>query len=573
MVKIYTSILFLFIAVVSAAQPFTPISNPFPGMGRGAVAFVDLDNDSDLDLIMNGQDNTFSPIGKVFMNISGEFTEVTTGIKGLYNSAMSVADYDHDGFMDFIITGQDFSGNATRLYRNLGSMQFQLADSTLYAAGADGDVAFGDYDNDSYVDIVLSGSWNSKLYHNNGDGSFTEVPAGLPAMNSPSLAWGDYDNDGDLDLLMVGDDGSVTTYVMNNNAGTFNSINAVIEGAIGGSARWGDYDLDGLIDIMITGKDASLLPVSYLYHNNGDDEFINSNAGLVGTALGPADWVDFDNDGDPDIMLSGQNAGCGNSSTILYTNDGIGGYSQLQSLDFVERAASAWGDYDNDGDSDVLLTGISGTATRIFYRNDILTGVYQDNTPPSVPIITDVFTWMDYVIVNWDRSTDQQSPQSAISYNMRIGTTPGGIEILAPSSDVNTGVRYQPTQGNMGSNTFGIIRHLQPGTYYFSLQAVDQSFAASPFSEEQSFIILPTVTNNFATRNPLITISRDGNNLILKTELSSAKLVLFSMTGKEVGKGNLNAGQGSMDISGVAGGIYIVKVITEEACYSQKIVL
>lgn len=572
MVKIYTSVILILLAVTASAQPFTSITNPFPGMGRGAVAFVDLDNDTDLDLIMSGQDNTFSPMGVVYVNTNGEFSQATTTIRSLYNSALSVADYDHDGLMDFIITGQDFSGNATRLYRNLGSMQFQLADSTLYAAGADGDVAFGDYDNDGYVDIVLSGSWNSKLYHNNTDGTFTEVPAGLPAMNSPSIAWGDYDNDGDLDLLMVGDDGSVTTYVLNNVDGVFISVNAVIEGAIGGSARWGDYDLDGLIDIMITGKDASLLPVSYLYHNDGDDVFSNSNAGLVGTALGPADWIDFDNDGDPDIMLSGQNAGCGNSSTILYINDGIGGYSQLQTLNFVERAASAWGDYDNDGDSDVLLTGISGTATRYFYRNDLVMGTYQDNTPPSVPQITDVFTWMDYVIVNWERSTDQQSPQAAISYNMRLGTTPGGIEILAPSSDVVTGLRYQPAQGNMGSNTFGIIRNLQPGTYYFSLQAIDQSFAASPFTEEQSFIILPTATNEVSTGNPLIQVTREGSNLTIHSDLPEARLVIFSLTGNEVRQSQISGGNCSVNMNGIPAGMYILKLVTQQGSYSRKIV-
>ncbi|MGE5316784.1 MAG: T9SS type A sorting domain-containing protein, partial [Chloroflexota bacterium] len=457
---------------------------------------------------------------------------------------------------------------------NLGALQFQLSDSTLYAAGADGDVAFGDYDNDGFADIVLSGNWNSKLYHNNTDGTFTEVfEAGLPALNSPSLAWGDYDNDGDSDLLMVGDDGSITTYVMTNSGGNFTRLETLMEGAVGGSARWGDCDLDGYLDILITGKDWSLAPVSYIYHNNSDDTFSNANSGLVGTALGPADWIDYDNDGDLDIMLSGQNAGCGNSSTILYENDGIGGYTQFTTLNFVERGASAWGDYDNDGDIDLVLTGISGTATRYFYENDLLAGTFQINTPPAVPVITDIFTWQDYGIINWNRSTDQQSPELAITYNMRIGTTPGGIEILSPLSDPLTGTRYQPSSGNMGSNIFCVFKNLQPGTYYFSLQAVDQSFAASVFSEEQNFTILPTSLSGNPNIGPNITIRAESGVLIINSDLDNSELSLINMSGIVIERSTQNSGTAFLKTAQLAKGLYILQISCNGSYFYKKILL
>lgn len=570
--EFYLVVLGVILSFSALSQPFTSISNPFPAMARGAQSFADLDNDQDLDLIVCGQDNTFSPMAKVFVNNTGIFTEVTTSIRGLYNSAMSVADYDHDGYMDFIITGQDFQGNVTRLYKNLGGMQFQLADSTMYAAGADGDVAFGDYDNDGYSDIVLSGNWNSKLYHNNGDGSFSEADANLPALNSPSVAWGDYDNDGDSDLLMVGDDGSITTYIMTNVNGTFVRLEGVpIEGAVGGSARWGDTDMDGYLDILITGKDWSLAPVSYIYHNNSDDTFSNANVGLVGTALGPADFIDYDNDGDPDIMLSGQNAGCGNSSTILYENDGIGGYSQFTTLNFVERAASAWGDYDNDGDIDLLLSGVSGSATRYFYRNDLLTSAFQVNTPPSVPVITDIFTWQDYGIINWNRSVDQQTPELAITYNMRIGTTPGSIDIMSPLSDPHTGVRYQPLPGNMGSNIYGVFKNLQPGTYYFSLQAIDQSFAASTFSEEQTFIILPTKVTDVEQSGRIINIANYNGNLVITSDLDKADITLIAIDGKVIASGKICAGKATLQTPGNSQGLYLLRLVTSESNNTVKV--
>ncbi len=574
----------------SSSQPFTSVSNPFPGLGRGAVSFVDLDNDGDLDLVMSGQNTAYNPVAKAFENVNGEFAEVVAAnLRGLYNCALSVADYDHDGLFDVIITGQGVGGNATHLYRNTGSLQFQLVDSTLYPAGADGDVAFGDYDNDGYADIVLSGNWSSKLYHNNGNGTFTEIEAGLPAMNSPSVAWGDYDNDGDMDLLMVGDDGSASAYVMTNNGGTFSRLDVAIEGAIAGTARWGDFDMDGYLDIMFTGKDYNLLAVSYIYRNNSVGSFTNANAGLVGTALGPADWIDYDNDSDLDVMLAGQNSTCGDSFTRLYNNDGIGGYTEVPAgLAFAERSASTWGDYDIDGDIDLLLIGVSGNAVRMFYRNDLITGIgFQQNTHPSVPVITDTYTWEDFVIFNWQRSTDLQTPSPAITYNLRIGTSPGTSDILSPNGNVTTGARYLPAVGNMAANTFAIIRSLQPGTYYYSLQAIDQSFAASPFTEEQSFVILPTSTSRNPIENQGIKVVNEGQNLLISgRSMGKASISIYSMNGMRVYRDILSqcngavtstASQNTMSYSVPVGelpnGIYIINIVTESGTFSQKVKL
>lgn len=573
-----TSQILILLSLLSAtaySQPFTQVTNPFPGMGRGAAAYADFDNDGDLDLVMAGQDNTYYPVAKMFGNTQGEFSEVLSGIRGLYNSALSVADYDHDGFLDVVITGQGLAGNATYLYRNLGTLQFQLTDSTLYAAGADGDVAFGDYDNDGFADILLSGNWYSKLYHNNGNGSFTEVEAGLPGLNSPSIAWGDCDNDGDQDLLMVGDNGSITTYVLTNDEGEFTPLNVQIEGAVAGSARWGDHNMDGYPDIMITGKDFNLLAVSYIYNNNSDNTFSNSNAGLVGTALGPADWIDYDNDGDPDVMLAGQNSTCGTSYTRLYTNDGIGGYTEFPAgLAFADRSASAWGDYDNDGDSDLFLAGISNTPTRYLYRNDLLTLNFQLNTPPTVPEITDLYTWQDYAIINWTRATDLQSPQMSLTYNLRIGSAPGGHDILSPNADATTGNRYMATTGNMGSNTFGIIRGLAAGTYYYGLQAIDQSYAASAFSEEQSFIILPTAVNDRLAEDPILKIHRENTALHIITNITGkATLSIHSITGVKLFNSSLTSGEIIISTGDCPAGIYLLTILTEEGKFTRKISL
>ncbi|MFH1119028.1 MAG: FG-GAP-like repeat-containing protein [Bacteroidota bacterium] len=557
----------------SLAQPFVPVYTGLPPIGRSAVAFADFDNDHDLDLVMVGLDNNAQPLGKVFLNMEGIFTETPSGISGLYNCALAVADYDLDGKMDIVATGRDENGNATRLYRNLGNGEFALTGTVFNAGGSDGDVAWGDYDNDAYPDLVISGNWDTRLYHNDGDGSFTETTAGFTIMNTPSLDWGDCDNDGDPDLLMVGDAGSVAeTFIYLNENGIFTRLEVPVEGAVGGTASWGDFDNDGNLDILISGKDVSLVPVSYVYRNNGDKTFSFANAGLIGTALGPADWIDYDNDGDPDIMLAGENAGCGNASTRIYNNNGVGGFDEFQAgLPFVERASSAWGDYDNDGDFDLLLTGLSGDPVSILYRNDLLTGSFQQNTLPGIP--GDLYSYVsgDYAVISWSRVTDLQSPQMAICYNVMVGSVSGGIDVVSPLSDITSGYRYAVCPGNAGNNDFMVFRSLEPGDYYFRVQALDQAFEGSPFSEEGVFTVLSTGIQE-QNSNDIRVI---GTGTILQTAGLTgvtAEACLISMNGKTVWSGSLTGDGNSFSLASFPPGIYLFRVKTNGSVFTAKIV-
>ncbi len=572
--KLYSSFLVLIISFsISNAQPFVEAFSGIPGIGRSAVAYADFDNDNDLDLVVIGMDINAEAFGEIYLNESGSFVEIESGITGLYNSALALADFDLDGYMDIAMTGQDLNGSATRLYRNLGSGTFELIDAGFYNAGADGDLAWGDFNNDGFPDLVISGGWNTKLYHNNSDGTFSETEQGLTIMNSPSLNWGDCDNDGDLDLLMVGDAGSVAeTFVYLNNQGTFTRLDVPVEGAVGGSARWGDFDNDGKLDILITGKDASLTPVSYVYQNNGANSFRFANAGLIGTALGPSDWIDYDNDGDLDIMLSGQNAGCGNASTRLYTNNGAGSFDEYPAgLTFAERSSSAWGDFDNDGDYDLLLTGLAGIPVTKLYINELTSGAYQANTVPAVPTGLSTYVSGDYAVVSWSRADDQQSPQMAISYNVMVGSQPGGIDIVSPQSDILNGKRYTSNAGNAGNNDFVIFRYLDPGDYYFRVQSVDQACAGSGFSEEVSFAVLNTGVQIIDAENIKACFS-DDRLVISGIGASKAEIAVSSMSGSLLYNGMIEGGYISLPVSNYPPGVYLINILENGKTHRLKAV-
>lgn len=264
--------------------------------------------------------------------------------------------------------------------------------------------AWGDYDNDGWEDLYLSnfsGSMDlaeealqnsaahSQLYHNNQDGTFTEVSVqagvNLRALAN-ACAWGDYDNDGYLDLF-VSSYGKNYLY-HNNGDGTFieagqNTGISKYENYWAG-VTWGDYDLDGNPDIYVCGYvdyqssasrgatlqynaevPASINPSSFkpirnlLFHNNGNGTFseVAEKAGVgneAGRSLAAA-WCDFDEDGLPDLYVANDV-----SDNALFRNNGDGTFDDVSYTSFVADYRGAMGigtgDWDNDGDFDMFIT-------------------------------------------------------------------------------------------------------------------------------------------------------------------------------------------------------------------------
>ena len=168
-------------------------------------------------------------------------------------------------------------------------------------------MAWGDYDNDGDLDILLTGYSGdgpvAKVYRNNGGGFVDSGPVddALPGVSSSSVAWGDYDNDGDLDILLTGSTGGGSVAkVYRNTGGAFVDIGAGLAGVNSNSVAWGDYDNDGDLDILLTGSFGG--PVARVYRNTGG-AFVDIGAGLTGVQSGRVAWGDYDNDGDLDICL------------------------------------------------------------------------------------------------------------------------------------------------------------------------------------------------------------------------------------------------------------------------------
>ncbi len=232
----------------------------------------DYDNDGDLDIYVANFDNGTNVL---YRNnyYDGTFTDFTasTGVGHMASSSgCTFGDYDDDGDLDLYVVN---SGAPDVLYRNNGDGTF--SDVTV-AAGVAGpgkgeNAAFGDYDNDGDLDLYLVNYYQPNvLYRNNGDGTFTDVAAVAGVGHvaaSMSGVFGDYDNDGYLDLY-VADSGGANVLYHNNGDGTFTDVTTVAGTGYQGpsvGASFGDYDNDGDLDLYVTNSGQA----NVLYRNNG----------------------------------------------------------------------------------------------------------------------------------------------------------------------------------------------------------------------------------------------------------------------------------------------------------------
>jgi hypothetical protein len=177
--------------------------------------------------------------------------------------------------------------------------------------------------------------------------------------------------------------------------------------------------------------------------------------------------------------------------TKLYRNDN-GTFTEVPiTIPGVHYSSIAWGDYDNDGFLDIALSGHANPnppVTSVFHNN-LGTMPHALNATPTAPEGLVSVVGGNSVELQWQMATDLETPQAGLSYNLRVGKTPGGVDVVSPMADVQSGFRKIPAMGNVQENTSWTIHHLVPGRYYWSVQAVDNAFAGSLFGLERSFVV------------------------------------------------------------------------------------
>jgi hypothetical protein len=381
--------------------------------GRGTAVF-DMDGDGYLDVVMACAHAGCSLYRN---NGDGTFTDATvgSGLDECVNTfAVTVGDYNNDGLDDLYITRLGFYPGESVLYRNNGDGTF--TDVTKEAGvqnwGATFTAQWVDYDCDGYLDLFVSGNQGrffgrntpNRLFHNNGDGTFTEVTpkTGITSI-SPNIgsSWGDYDNDGYPDLFLSSALGRAQLY-HNNGDGTFTDVSreaGIDDISLGFVSLWCDYDDDGWLDLiqfvwsptddvmhnLIHGvRPANGHPLR-CYHNNGDGTFTMKSEELGlnecwGTMTGNVG--DFNNDGYLDLVLGNGGPLMEHTEpTVLLEYDGIGKFHNVTfaaGMPFTGKGHGAnMADLAGDGRLSVIV------ADGGLYPGDLLTtSVFRPKTLP-----------------------------------------------------------------------------------------------------------------------------------------------------------------------------------------------
>jgi hypothetical protein len=362
------------------------------------------------------------PAGIEFIHNNGAFGKKY--LPECMGPGVAFIDYDNDGWPDILlINGSDWPGHVSKrdtlkLYHNNRDGTFTDVtrkaglDVEMYGMG----VAVGDYDNDGYDDFFVTAVGQSHLFHNNGDGTFGDVTkrAGLsgPVEFSASAAWLDYDKDGSLDLVVA------------------NYVDWSPEGDL-------YCTLDGKNKTYCTPQSYKGLPVR-LWHNRGDGTFeeATQGAGLEDPSsktLGIA-VLDYDNDGWPDLLFTNDT-----QPNKLYHNNGNGTFTEkgvFAQIAFTEDGMARAGmgtdaaDYDRCGAPSLLITNFAHQMLSLFHNDG--KGVFDDRAPRSeigrMTLLTmgfgcfffdyDLDGWPDIFVANGHIDEDIQQMQPNTTYAM-----------------------------------------------------------------------------------------------------------------------------------------------------------
>ncbi|MBN1598485.1 MAG: T9SS type A sorting domain-containing protein [Bacteroidales bacterium] len=581
-----------FLCIVLFTYAFGQIVDLGTTVQHADISVADIDMDSDIDIVLAGHDGSAKYTAVLINDGEGNFTaEETPFPEAVSHTTLAWTDMDGDGDPDLLESGWALANAFAGIYINDGSGSFTASDLELpqIAPGC----GWADLNNDALLDILVMGNGDgvSAIFMNNGDGTYEESAFTGYNWIDPEPTLIDFDGDMDLDMFInAWDETNLTRFsrLFVNDGGDFTETDPDIYDKSYGSAEWGDIDADGDLDLLLngdghaaTGEESS--DIYRLYRNNEGTltEFATFETYRQISVGDGSRIIDWDNDGDLDIILTGWSVNLERQATNIFLNTGTGTFNPhptaLNDIPGVSESSIEVADVDGDNKIDLLITGYCGDqgAPNTYNRNVNL--IYMNNsetanTAPSAPTNLNVTVEESTgkVDFSWDAGSDEETPTASLNYNFYVMDNLG-VYLISPNANISTGKSYVDAKGNAGLNTSWYL-YLPEGTYTWGVQTIDGGRMESGFAEGDEFNVEPVSVNtenlgsirifpNPILNNKLIIESDQPLKEVRITDISGAELKRFIYPENEI-------------ILNIKPGFYIIKVVTETyESYTNKIIV
>lgn len=423
--------------------------------------WVDADNDGALDVLIFSTDADGNWFMEFFRNDSLDFVPQPVVNTQLTDAAFFLTDYDHDNRIDVIASGKDYGADKTKVFINSEGFSFTPSD-LLPVRGET--IALADLNTDGRRELILSSSAEPVIRMYNMKNGAWQLVSDSVRIFAKSIITYDFDLDFYNDILVSGEaeDGSSVQLILANRKGFSFVESAPLSTVRNASLAMADFDTDGNPDFLVTGEDDGGLPKSLWYYGSESLDFVVRDTTLSDNVITSLFAADLTSDGLVDVNIVSTLSAYIQNQVLVHG----GGESTIPSGDWIDQR---FGDADGDGDLD--LVEVSNGA--FIYFENIIAEVNKGPIGPGGSLGAVLF---NRLFIYWLEAHDDHTPSAALTYDLVLSRP--GEEIISGDINFANERRLKVAHGNSGFENFVMLRNMEPVMYHYVIQSIDNSLHA-----------------------------------------------------------------------------------------------